>query len=746
MKKLFSKSLIIGLLTALILASYSGLLRGKELDVEKLDVETLNKIIESKKKRWIARETSKSSLSLEQKRNLCGVIRRRWSATKGSRQPEDPNRLARLKAGYLKAKRYPGQKPYLEELGGGSAFSTLYTLPQEQVDEAAPLTGQSTAAIDLPPYFDWRSKDRINWTTSIKNQGPCGSCWAHASIAVMETMIKIGLDNPDLDLDFSEQFMISCSEGGCGGWFMDSSAAFLKSTGVPREECFPYVAQDVACDLRCSDWQEQIEKIPDWNWVSGFPQVVNPTLIKQKLLKGPLLVAMTVYDDFMYYSRGAYEHVKGYLIGDHAVVLMGWDDKDRCWICKNSWGRDWGESGWFRIRMGKNECGIEDSLIYYSTPIAWNCDLEEGFEGRGENLPPGWERKVNNANYSWKISTSPVYEGRKAISIEFDPGLRSQDEVLISQTIQGADLAVAFAFMGSYYWGVAQHHYQISLWAVRGEWDGGVGDDILITENILEDHLDYDDESWTWIPVRYRLPPEVDHTPIRLAFRYRGTDGAQFCLDKICIEGLEDVGCACSSDDSGTLDIGQGRGSVDIRIQNAPRQVDSFGYDILYNASLTSYLGFEPGQRFQGPGFLSCQEIRVGQIHCSGSASSASTNRGGLIPAGYSGTMLTLRFSPIDRKAKECSLCFENLEHDIVGWRATNGCLLPAEVSSCVADVNGDGQITPQDALCLYEKSTNTCPTTFCGSCSEICCDMDMDGECTTSDIMFIFQKYLMKK
>lgn len=715
---------MMGMLTLLILAM-SGVARSEELNVQ-----TLNKIIESKKKRWIARETSKSKLSLEQKRDLCGLIKKRRTTRNG--QNENSPKPVRPGAGYLKAKSFPGEKPYLGEIGGSES---------SEVSSSEIPSSAEQPILDLPPFFDWRSKDQINWTTSIKNQGSCGSCWAHASIAVMETMIKIGLGNPDLNLDFSEQFMVSCSEGGCGGWFMDSSAAFLKTTGVPREECFPYRAQDVTCELRCPNWESQIEKIPDWNWVSGFPQVVDPGLIKQKLMKGPLLVAMTVYDDFMYYSRGAYEHVQGYIIGDHAVVVTGWDDKDHCWICKNSWGREWGDSGWFRIRMGKNECGIEDSMIYYSTPIAWDCDREEGFETKGGNFAQGWERKVRNANYSWKISNNPVYEGLQAATVEFDPGLRSQDETLMSWKIQGEDLSVAFAFMGSYYWGVSQDHYRVSLWAVRGEWDGGVGDDILITGNIMEDNLDYDDESWTWIPTRYRLPQEVDNIPIRLAFRYQGMDGAQFCLDKVCIQGIKETGCDCSRDDSGALDISRGSGPIDIRIQNAPQEVNSFGYDILYNSSLTSYLGFEPGQFFKGSDLVFCQEIKPGQIHCWGN--NYSSSRGRIIPPGYTGTLVTLQFSPIGHTAGECSLCLENLEDDMAGWGITNGCLIASSSSSCTADVNGDGQITPQDALALYEKSSNVCPTTYCGPCSEICCDVDMDKECTSSDARFIFQKYL---
>lgn len=59
-------------------------------------------------------------------------------------------------------------------------------------------------------------------------------------------------------------------------------------------------------------------------------------------------------------------------ITNHAVLVVGFgtDTKTRepYWIVKNSWGPEWGENGYFRIRRGTDECGIE-SLAVESTPI-----------------------------------------------------------------------------------------------------------------------------------------------------------------------------------------------------------------------------------------------------------------------------------------------------------------------------------------------------------------------------------------
>jgi C1A family cysteine protease len=43
---------------------------------------------------------------------------------------------------------------------------------------------------------------------------------------------------------------------------------------------------------------------------------------------------------------------------DHAVLLVGYSISQNYWIVKNSWGADWGESGYFRIEYQNELCGI----------------------------------------------------------------------------------------------------------------------------------------------------------------------------------------------------------------------------------------------------------------------------------------------------------------------------------------------------------------------------------------------------
>ena len=311
---------------------------------------------------------------------------------------------------------------------------------------------------------------------------------------------------------------------------------------------------------------------------------------------------------------------------------------------------------------------------------------------------------------------------------------------MTSYEFKGCDLTVSFAFMGSYYWGVNRDNYQVSLWVVKGDWDAGRDNDILITEDIIKDYLRDDDESWVWFPVSYSLPPEAEHTSIRLAFRYRGQDGAQFSMDKVCIKGIQQDDCECSLEDWGALDISQGSENICIRIQNAPNEVNSFGYDIIFDSNSVSYKGFELADFFKGFDSFACDKINSGQIRCQGEGGDVEGDgEGKSVPIGYNGNMLTLQFSPIDLGPEGCGVCLANLMDDIAEWETTNGCLLPY---FCSFDVDDNGVITPGDALCLYEKYLEICPTS-CGPCQDICCDVNMDGHCTLSDALLVFHAYL---
>jgi len=83
------------------------------------------------------------------------------------------------------------------------------------------------------------------------------------------------------------------------------------------------------------------------------------------MTNGPVEAAFTVYEDFITYRSGIYQHTTGGVLGGHAVKILGWGVEGgvKYWLVANSWNADWGDKGYFKILRGVDECGIEDSIV-----------------------------------------------------------------------------------------------------------------------------------------------------------------------------------------------------------------------------------------------------------------------------------------------------------------------------------------------------------------------------------------------
>lgn len=99
----------------------------------------------------------------------------------------------------------------------------------------------------------------------------------------------------------------------------------------------------MACSQACSDAQQRSVKISGFTTPSTGQGSVDQ--VKAALKKGPLVTTLNVYADFMTYADGVYKHVGGEPLGGHAVSIVGYDDTQRAWLIRNSWGPEWGENG-----------------------------------------------------------------------------------------------------------------------------------------------------------------------------------------------------------------------------------------------------------------------------------------------------------------------------------------------------------------------------------------------------------------
>jgi C1A family cysteine protease len=282
-------------------------------------VEEIAASVEQQGLPWTAGETDLTPLSLEERRSHLGLIV----------TPEERERLA------SETQRLAAQ------------------------EEQKLLAGEFAA----PTAIDWRNISGANYVTPVKNQKSCGSCVSFCTCAVMESAVRIKLQNPNYNIDLSEAFMQFCGGGSCSGWGLTSGLDFAKSTGTTDEACMPYQPTNMNCVAsRCSDWQNRLTKIQSY---TGYA-----TIAARKdavASKGPLLAGMAVFNDFFAYKSGVYVAMPSTgLAGYHCITIVGYDDSQQCWILKNSWGAGWGDGGFCRIQYNQSDLLLDTSWQFYS--------------------------------------------------------------------------------------------------------------------------------------------------------------------------------------------------------------------------------------------------------------------------------------------------------------------------------------------------------------------------------------------
>jgi C1A family cysteine protease len=216
----------------------------------------------------------------------------------------------------------------------------------------------------LPTSVDWSAKGAV---TPVKNQEQCGSCWAFSTTGSVEGAWFLSKGKL---VSLSEQQLVDCStaEGnqGCNGGLMDYGFQYIiDNKGITTEGAYPYTATG---PNTCVASGKAVAAT-----ISGFKDVPanSETALLTAIAQQPVSVAVEAdQDSFQFYSGGVMTAACGTQL-DHGVLAVGYGTLggQDYYKVKNSWGADWGLSGYILLGRGASfnpsgQCGIQQSASY----------------------------------------------------------------------------------------------------------------------------------------------------------------------------------------------------------------------------------------------------------------------------------------------------------------------------------------------------------------------------------------------
>ena len=244
----------------------------------------------------------------------------------------------------------------------GQSFKLLPTIVDPPLQEDYEPHKVASTSIDLRSNF-----------TAIRNQGQVGSCLSHALASIYEYFLRCnGLPSPDL----SEMFLYYNSRAVEGrenldeGSTLQASMKTLAEQGICDEREWPYVPEKFSVKPSEAAYQDALTR----KVKTSLNVALDVETIKSALEDGfPVAVCVNLYESFTTGIRGfiplpSGEEKRSDEHGRHAMVICGYSDEEKVFIVRNSWGLDFGDSGY---------CYMPYSYIANSSLTNWAAIIKE---------------------------------------------------------------------------------------------------------------------------------------------------------------------------------------------------------------------------------------------------------------------------------------------------------------------------------------------------------------------------------
>jgi len=207
---------------------------------------------------------------------------------------------------------------------------------------------------------DWTGK----YSTPIKDQGYCGSCWAFSATEQIESdaMRTLGLSYL-----LSASQITSCdktSQGCNGGWTERAYNYVTKNGGLEQESDYPYTnAQYNGATGTCNaNYAKAKITVASYTTIAGANvKTIESNMAAYVQATGPLSICLDA-SQFNSYRGGIMSACTTSV--NHCVQAVGVDTAGGYWKVRNSWGTAWGESGYIRLSYGANTCALTNDATW----------------------------------------------------------------------------------------------------------------------------------------------------------------------------------------------------------------------------------------------------------------------------------------------------------------------------------------------------------------------------------------------
>ena len=222
--------------------------------------------------------------------------------------------------------------------------------------------------INLPKSY---SSKELGYTTDVRNQ-TYNTCWAHSSTASLEILLKKNKVFSDW-LSPMHMNYFATTQSNSTGWIRDytegaytfTSMGYLTSwSGAKAESDFP----DDTPYENFANLDATAKTIAGVNSIMYLDRSDIDT-IKTAIYNYGSTTGNYHHDASKYLTASNYSYycnatnISISNLQGHSVCVVGWDDnydkanfkkgtrpdKNGAWLCKNSWGEDWGNDGYFWI-------------------------------------------------------------------------------------------------------------------------------------------------------------------------------------------------------------------------------------------------------------------------------------------------------------------------------------------------------------------------------------------------------------